>query len=299
MSFLPTLSQKGYTSMSSTDHAPGGTPAFLSGLFSLEGTVALVTGAGGALATPMTHALARAGAKVALLDRQPERVEANAAHIQGTGGEALAVGADVLSREALTVSRDSILARWGRIDILVNLAGGNVPAATVPDDGAVFDVPLDALREAVELNLLGTILPCQVFGETMAQQGTGCIVNISSMAAQRPLTRVVAYSAAKSAVENFTRWLAVEMARKYGAGLRVNAIAPGFFIGAQNRALLLHPDDSLTARGQQIIAHTPAGRFGQPDDLLSTLIWLCGPGARFVTGIVVPVDGGFSAFGGV
>jgi NAD(P)-dependent dehydrogenase (short-subunit alcohol dehydrogenase family) len=299
MSFLPTLSQKGYMSMSSTDHAPGSATAFFSGLFSLEGTVALVTGAGGALAAPMTRALARAGAKVALLDRQAERTEANASRICEAGGEALAVGADVLNREALIASRDRILARWGRIDILVNLAGGNVPAATVPDDGAVFDVPLDALREAVELNLLGTILPCQVFGERMARQGAGCIVNISSMAAQRPLTRVVAYSAAKSAVENFTRWLAVEMARKYGAGLRVNAIAPGFFIGDQNRALLLNPDDSLTARGQQIIAHTPAGRFGDPDDLLSTLIWLCGPGARFVTGIVVPVDGGFSAFGGV
>lgn len=291
--------KRGRTLVSTIHRSPDSIPAFLSELFALDGMVALVTGAGGALATPITHALARAGAKVALLDRRAERAEANAIRIREAGGEAMSIRADVLSRDDLVAGRDQVLARWGRIDILVNLAGGNVPAATVPDDGAVFDVPLDALREAVELNLLGTILPCQVFGEMMARQGAGCIVNISSMAAQRPLTRVVAYSAAKSAVENFTRWLAVELARKYGAGLRVNAIAPGFFIGAQNRALLLNPDDSLTARGQQIIAHTPAGRFGAPDDLLSTLIWLCGPGTRFVTGIVVPVDGGFSAFGGV
>ncbi|MGN6359097.1 MAG: SDR family oxidoreductase, partial [Thermomicrobiales bacterium] len=206
-------------------------------------------------------------------------------------------------RASLEHARDTVLKEWGGIDILVNAAGGNVPAATLPDDKHVFDLPQDAFRQVFDLNLLGTLMPTQVFGEAMARpragEPHGSIVNISSMAAQRTLTRVIGYSAAKAAVDNFTRWMATELARKYGEGLRVNAIAPGFFIAEQNRALLTNPDGSLTARGQTIVAHTPAGRFGVPEELVSTLVWLCGPGAAFVNGVVVPVDGGFSAFSGV
>ncbi|HET8629050.1 MAG TPA: SDR family oxidoreductase, partial [Thermomicrobiales bacterium] len=211
--------------------------------------------------------------------------------------------ADALDRAQLEAARDAVLARWGHVDILVNAAGGNVPAATLSDDARVFDLPLDAFRQVFDLNLLGTLLPCEVFGAAMADRTDGpprgCIVNISSMAAQRTLTRVIGYSAAKAAVDNLTRWLAVELARRHGAGLRVNAIAPGFFIGEQNRALLLDDDGSLTARGATIVAHTPAGRFGEPEELAGTVLWLCGPGASFVNGVVVPVDGGFSAFSGV
>jgi NAD(P)-dependent dehydrogenase (short-subunit alcohol dehydrogenase family) len=163
----------------------------------------------------------------------------------------------------------------------------------------VFGVPEDALRRVIDLNLMGTLLPCQVFGETMSRSGEGSIVNVSSMAAQRPLTRVVGYAAAKAAVENLTRWLAVELSVKYGADLRANAISPGFFLGEQNRAMLLNEDGSLTQRGRKIVDHTPAGRFGEPEELVGTLIWLCSPAARFVNGIVVPVDGGFGAFSGV
>ncbi len=211
----------------------------------------------------------------------------------------MALPADVRDRAQLERARDAVVERWGRIDILVNAAGGNVPAATATPGTTFFDLPPDALREVVDLNLHGTLLPSQVFGAVMAQAGRGSIVNISSMAAQRALTRVVGYGAAKAAVDNVTRWLAVELARTHGVGLRVNAIAPGFFIGDQNRALLLNADNTLTARGQTIIDHTPAGRFGDPADLISTLIWLCGPGASFVNGVVVPVDGGFGAFSGV
>jgi len=273
--------------------------AYLPSLFSLRERVALVTGSGGVLGGAMAHGLARAGARVVFLDRNVERGEANAAQVAAAGGEALALTADVLDRPALERDREVILARWGRIDVLVNAAGGNSPNATVPDDKAFFDLDPDALRANIDLNWLGTVLPSQVFGATMAAQGAGCIVNISSMAADRALTRVVAYSAAKAAVENLTRWLAVELARKYGAGVRVNALAPGFFVGNQNRALLHNPDGTLTPRGQAIHAHTPMKRFGSPDDLIGALIWLCSPAAAFVTGIVLPVDGGFSAFSGV
>jgi NAD(P)-dependent dehydrogenase (short-subunit alcohol dehydrogenase family) len=221
------------------------------------------------------------------------------------GGDALPLSADVLERDQLETTRRAALERWGRIDILVNAAGGNIPAATVEEGPRIFDLPVEAFREVLDLNLLGSLLPIQVFGEAMTagakpQEAEGCVVNISSMAAQKPLTKVAVYSAAKAAVENFTRWLAVEFARnEYGAGIRVNAIAPGFFLGEQNRAMLLNEDESLTERGEDIVAHTPAGRFGKPEELVGTLVWLCSPAARFVTGIVVPVDGGFSAFSGV
>lgn len=273
-------------------------------LFSLEDKVAVVIGGTGVLGGAMARGLARAGARVGVLGRRRNRAEEVAEEIGGTGGKALALPADVLRREQLEAARGVVLERWGRVDILVNAAGGNVPAATVGDNATIFDLPLEAFREVFDLNLLGTLLASQVLGEVMARrsdggEASGCIVNVSSMAAQRPLTKVGGYSAAKAAVENLTRWLAVELSRRYGAGLRVNAIAPGFFLGEQNRVLLVEEDGSLTPRGRTIVGHTPAGRFGEPEELVSTLIWLCGPGASFVNGIVVPVDGGFSAYSGV
>ena len=279
----------------------------LTELFSLEGQVAIVTGGTGVLGGAMARGLARAGARVGVLGRRQAQAEAVAAEIARAGGAALALPADVLKKERLEAARDAALERWGRIDILVNAAGGNVPAATLSEGAAVFDLPMDAFQQVFELNLLGTLLPSQVFGAAMVQRreadqrqtARGCIVNISSMAAQRVISRVVGYSAAKAAVDNFTRWMAVELAHKYGSGLRVNAIAPGFFVGEQNRSLLLNADDSLTPRGRTIIDHTPAGRFGKAEELISTLIWLCSPGASFVNGVVVPVDGGFSIFSGV
>ncbi len=272
-------------------------------LFDLSGRVAVVTGATGVLGGAMASGLARAGARVGVLGRRKERAEEVAAEVENRGGEALALPADVLKREQLEAARDAMLERWGRVDILVNAAGGNVPAATVAEDATFFELPEESLREVFDLNLLGTVLPSQVFGEAMTRDQSseveGSIVNISSMAAQKPLTRVVGYSAAKAAVENLTRWLAAELARKHGPGLRVNAIAPGFFLGEQNRALLVNEDGSPTERGRAIVGHTPAGRFGEPEELVGTLIWLSSPAARFVTGAVVPVDGGFGAFAGV
>ena len=270
-------------------------------LFDLSGRVAVVTGATGVLGGAMARGLAGAGARVGVLGRRKERAGEVASEVENRGGEALALSADVLKREQLEAARDAVLERWGRVDILVNAAGGNVPAATVAEDATFFGLPEEPLREVFDLNLLGTVLPSQVFGEAMTrgESPEGSIVNVSSMAARRPLTRVAGYSAAKAAVENLTRWLAVELAHKHGPGLRVNAIAPGFFLGEQNRVLLMNEDGSLTERGQAIIEHTPAGRFGEPEELVGTLIWLCSPAARFVTGVVVPVDGGFGAFGGV
>jgi NAD(P)-dependent dehydrogenase (short-subunit alcohol dehydrogenase family) len=271
--------------------------------FSLEGKVAIVTGGTGVLGGAMARGLAQRGARVGILGRRKQEAERAASEIAHAGGEALPLLADVLDKRSLEDARDVLFARWDRLDILVNAAGGNVPAATVAENTTFFGLAEEPLRDVFNLNLLGSMLPSQVFGEAMARgqssEVEGSIVNISSMAAQRPLTRVIGYSAAKAAVENFTRWLAVELAHKHGPGLRVNAIAPGFFLGAQNRRLLVNEDGSLTKRGQAIIEHTPAGRFGQPEELVGTLIWLCSSAARFVTGVVVPVDGGFGAFSGV
>jgi NAD(P)-dependent dehydrogenase (short-subunit alcohol dehydrogenase family) len=267
--------------------------------FGLADQVAIVTGATGVLGGAMAHGLARAGARIGVLGRRRQQADAVAQAIVAEGGQALALAADVLDRRQLEAARETVLAQWGRVDILVNAAGGNLPAATLQPGKSFFDLPVEGLEPVVALNLYGTLLPSQVFGEVLARAGRGCIVNISSMTAQRAMTRVVGYGLAKAAVENATRWLAVELARSFGPGLRVNAIAPGFFVGEQNRALLLNADGTLTSRGQMIIDRTPVGRFGRPDELISTLIWLCGPGASFVNGIVVPVDGGFSAFSGV
>lgn len=276
------------------------TPAqFIHQLFSLEGQVAVVTGGTGVLGGMMARGLAQAGAKVAILGRRREKAEQVARQIADAGGGALPVPADVLDRSQLEAANERVLGEWGKIDILVNGAGGTTPEATVPPGRSFFDMPLEPMRSVIDLNLIGTLLPSQVFGEVMARQQQGCIVNVSSMNVQRALTRAIAYSAGKAAAENFTRWLAVELATKFGEGLRVNAIAPGFFVGEQNRSLLLNADDTLTARGQKMIEHTPAGRFGKPEDLLGALIWLCSPGARFINGTVIMVDGGVNAFSGI
>jgi NAD(P)-dependent dehydrogenase (short-subunit alcohol dehydrogenase family) len=227
---------------------------------------------------------------------RPEPAESLAAEI---GNGAIGVACNVLEKVSVEAAAQKVVETFGRVDILINGAGGNKPQATTNPEQSFFDLPADAVRWVFDLNLMGTILPSQVFGKIMATQKSGVILNISSMNAFRPLTRIAAYSAAKAGVSNFTQWLAVHMAQEYSPDIRVNAIAPGFFVGDQNRRLLLNEDGSLTPRGQQIMSHTPMARFGNPDDLLGTLLWLISPASAFVTGIVVPVDGGFSAFSGV
>jgi len=267
--------------------------------FSLEGKVAVVTGGTGVLGGAIAHGFAAAGAKVAILGRRAEKAADVANAIAAAGGEAMALPADVLDAASLLAARDNLLANYGRVDILLNAAGGNMPGATVFDDLTFFTMRPADFERVVQLNLTGTLLPSQVFGEPMAIQHSGVVINISSMTAQKPLTRVLGYGNAKAAIDNFTRWLAVELAQKYGEGLRVNAIAPGFFIGEQNRGFLLNPDGTNTARGQLILDHTPMGRYGEPEELVGTALWLASDASRFVTGIVVPVDGGFSAFSGI
>ena len=275
--------------------------------FSLEGKVAVVTGGTGVLGGAMSRGLAAAGARVAILGRREAKAREVADEIAAAGHEAIPLPADVLDEDSLQTARQTLIDIWGSVDILINAAGGNRPDATVFGDLTFFNVPRSALEGVVGLNFTGTVLPIQIFGEPMAGQGKGSIINISSMAAQKVLTRVMGYSAAKAAVDNLTRWLAVDLAEKHGPGLRVNAIAPGFFIGEQNRALLIKEDspagseDSpvLTERGQQIVDHTPMGRFGEPDELIGAAIWLASDASRFVTGIVIPVDGGFSAASGI
>lgn len=272
----------------------------VSDLFDIAGKVAVVTGGGGVLCAAMCRALASAGTRVAILDVDMPPAERLAAEICSAGADSLAVACDVLEKASVEAAAAAIVAQFGRVDILVNGAGGNRPTATTSSERAFFDLPAEALRAVVDLNLLGTILPAQVFGRMMASQESGVILNISSMNALRPLTRIPAYSAAKAGVSNFTQWLAVHMAQEYSPQIRVNAIAPGFFLTEQNRFLLTAKEDgALTARGRSILEHTPLNRFGTPDDLLGVMLWLVSPAAAFVTGIVIPVDGGFSAFSGV
>jgi len=267
--------------------------------FKLEGKVAVVTGGTGVLGSAMVRGLASAGASVVILGRRLDVGEALASELTGQGFEAMAVAADVLDAEQLLSAKKQVLNRFGKIDILVNAAGGNLPGATIPLDKTFLDLSMEDFQKVVDLNLHGTVFPTKVFSEPMIAKGQGVIVNISSMASFRAITRVVGYSAAKGAIDNFTRWMAVELSQKFGAGLRVNAIAPGFFITEQNRTLLTNADGSYTQRGKDVIRQTPFGRFGEPEELIGTLVWLCSDASRFVTGIVVPVDGGFSAFSGV
>jgi len=271
----------------------------LTRMYDFTGRTIVVTGGTGVLCGTMASALNGCGANVAILARSEEKGAAVLSAMGGPG-RAVIVPGDVLKPETLAEAAERVLAEFGRIDGLINGAGGNSPQATTRPDLSFFNLPEEALRYVFDLNLLGTILPCQAFGRRMATQGEGVILNISSMSALRPLTRVIGYSAAKAGINNFTEWLAVHLATEFSPRLRVNAIAPGFFLGEQNRNLLIDPQTGeLTPRGQSIIAHTPMKRFGEPKDLLGAVLWLLSPASSFVTGIVVPVDGGFSAFGGV
>jgi NAD(P)-dependent dehydrogenase (short-subunit alcohol dehydrogenase family) len=268
-------------------------------MFDLTGKVAIVTGGAGILCGNMCRFLAGRGVKVAILDQNPTAAQNLADEIRSQGGKSVGIACNVLEKNSIEEAVESVHLNFGHVDILINGAGGNCPQATTNTDQSFFDLPADALRWVFELNLMGTILPSQVIARGMASRKQGVILNISSMNAFRPLTRIAAYSAAKAGVSNFTQWLAVHLAQEYSPAIRVNAIAPGFFIGQQNKRLLLNEDGSFTPRGQAILSHTPMGRFGDPEDLLGTLLWLISPASQFITGIVIPVDGGFSAYSGV
>ena len=269
-------------------------------LFDLRGRVAVITGGGGVLCSTMSKALAARGVKVAVLDIVEEAAKRVADEITAAGGEAIAVKCDVLNRASLEAARDRVVKAFGRVDILINGAGGNKKEATTSPETPFFDLPPDAIRWVFDLNIVGTVLPSQVFGKLLADQGEGSIVNISSMAAYRPLTKVVAYSAAKAGVSNFTAWLAVHISQNYSKKIRVNAIAPGFLLTEQNRYLLTdEKTGALTERGRLVVNHTPMDRFGDPEELVGAIVWLVSPAASFVHGAVIPIDGGFNAYSGV
>jgi NAD(P)-dependent dehydrogenase (short-subunit alcohol dehydrogenase family) len=275
-------------------------PDTLAKLYDFTGRTVVITGGTGVLGSEIACSLVECGANVAIISRTPSRADQFQDRLGHGPGRAIAVYGDVLKRETLIQAAVSIQATFGGVDALINAAGGNHPSATTSAELAFFDLPEEALRFVFDLNLIGTILASQIFGRLMAERGEGAILNISSMSAFRPLTRVPAYSAAKAAVGNFTQWLAVYMAQEYSPHIRVNAIAPGFFLTAQNRFLLIDEvTGELTPRGRAIIEHTPMGRFGEPKDLIGTVLWLLSPASAFITGVVIPVDGGFSAFSGV
>lgn len=272
----------------------------LTKMYDFTGRSVVVSGGAGVLGGEMACALVGCGANVAILDRDQALAEKLIERLPKSTGRAVIVYADVLKMETLPHALEVVVREFGQVDALINAAGGNRPGATTGPDQPFFNLPDEALRAVFELNLYGTILPCQVFAAHMAERGQGAILNVSSMNAFRPLTRIPAYSAAKAAISNFTQWLAVHMAQEYSAHIRVNAIAPGFFLTQQNRFLLTDPaSGALTARGEAIINHTPMRRFGKPEDLLGAMLWLLSPAAEFVTGVVVPIDGGFSAYSGV
>jgi NAD(P)-dependent dehydrogenase (short-subunit alcohol dehydrogenase family) len=269
-------------------------------LFDIQGQTAVVTGGSGVLGRTMCLALAQAGARVVVIGRQAEKASKVVEEIRASGGEALGIACDVTKRDELERALAQITSAYGPIDILVNGAGGNQVNATTSPERSFFDLDEQAIEDTMRLNFRGTLLPSQIFGRTMAERGQGCIVNISSMAAIRPMTRVVAYAAAKAAIVNFNQWLAVLMAKEYSPKIRVNAIAPGFFLTEQNRYVMVdEKTGDYSERAKTIIAHTPAGRLGEADELVGTLLWLVSPASVFVTGIVVPVDGGFSSYAGV
>jgi len=268
-------------------------------LFSVAGKVAIVSGAGGVLGGSIAKSFVQAGAKVVAIDIRQEPLDARVKELRNLGGEAIGIVGNVLDVESLEKVTQEVVEKWGRIDILLNIAGGNMPGATLAPDQPIFDMKLSDWDKVTQLNLNGTVYPSIVFGKVMATQGKGCIVNVSSMAAYAAITRVPGYSAAKTAVSNFTQWMAMEMALKYGDGIRVNAIAPGFFIGDQNRDVLINPDGSLTERSQKVLAKTPMKRFGDITELNGAVQFLCSDAASFITGVVLPIDGGFSSFSGV
>lgn len=268
-------------------------------LFDLSGKTAVITGGTGVLGSAMAKGLAEAGASIVVVGRRLDAGDQLIGSLKSSGFKALFVQADVLDAEQLIRAKEKILSEFGTIDILVNAAGGNLPGAVIMPEQNFFDLKMEEFQKVVDLNLKGTVLPTKIFCDVMAKQKSGVIINIASMASFRPITRVVGYSASKAAVDNFTQWLAVEMAKKFGEGIRVNAIAPGFFITEQNRKLLTNEDGTYTARGEAAIRQTPFARFGVPEELIGTLIWLCADSSKFVTGVTVPVDGGFNVFCGV
>ncbi len=268
-------------------------------MYDFTGKSIVITGGAGILGGEIACALVGCGAKVAILDRDPALADRLMKRFETSIGEAIVVYADVLNRESLLKAEQAVIGAFGRIDGLINAAGGNRPDATT-GDRSFFDLPEEALKFVLDLNVMGTFLPTQVFARRMAEQREGVVLNFSSMNAFRPLTRIPGYSAAKAAVSNFTQWLAVHLAKEYSPNIRVNALAPGFFLTDQNRYLLTEKESgALTARGHSIISHTPMGRFGTPEDLLGTVLWLMSPASAFVTGVVIAVDGGFQAFSGV
>ena len=268
-------------------------------LFDIAGKCVVITGGAGVLGGEMARGLAQRGARVCIIDFDASRASQLVKEIEGQGGFAVCVRADVLKKEQIHEAFTFAIQKLGKIDVLINAAGGNKKEATCVPPETFFGLDAEAIRWVMDLNFLGTVLPSQVFGEHFAERGQGVIINVSSMSAFRPLTRIAAYSAAKAAVSNFTQWLSTYMCQNHSSKIRVNAIAPGFFLTEQNRFLLTGKDGKLTDRGRQIIDHTPMGRFGEPEELLGTLIWLISEASKFVTGIVVPVDGGFSAYSGV
>lgn len=265
-------------------------------LFSVKDKVVVITGATGVLGSAISLHFAAEGAKVAILGRNMEKAEALASEARAKGGEAVAIRCDVVDRASVEASYRAVMARWGAVDVLINGAGGNMGGANVPPESTIFDLDLDAMRAVVDLNLFGTIIPTMVYARAMAERKSGSIINVASESALRPLTRVAGYGAAKAAVVNITRWLCGELSLKFGSGVRVNAIAPGFFLTEQNRTLLTEPDGSPTPRAKTIIAHTPFGRFGEPEELLGTFQWLASGASAFVSGTLTVVDGGFDAF---
>lgn len=272
---------------------------YISKLFNIENKVAILTGGGGILAGEMARGFLQAGVKVVLLDINENNLNKKVDSLKDTGGEIIGLKCNVLEEESLKNVNQIILEKFGRLDILVNAAGGNMPGATIGLDQTIFDLQMDQFRKVTDLNLNGTVLPTLVFGKTMTQQKSGSVINISSMATFSAITRVVGYSAAKAAVDNFTKWMAVELASKFGSGIRVNAIAPGFLLTEQNRTLLTNEDGSLTDRGKTIMNITPFKRFGEPEELVGAVLWLASDAAKFVTGTIIPIDGGFSSFSGV
>jgi NAD(P)-dependent dehydrogenase (short-subunit alcohol dehydrogenase family) len=265
----------------------------------MKGKIAAITGGSGTLGRAFAKGLAEQGVKVFTLDYNEEASQKMVDDFKKQGFEIHSVKCNVLDEASVDRAVEEVLKIAGKIDILINGAGGNMSGATVMPEQTIADISVEHFRKVNDLNLLGTVIPTIAFSKKMIERGEGCIINISSMSAFLPLTRVVGYSASKAAINNFTQWMAVELANKHGAGIRVNAIAPGFFVAKQNRALLLNEDNTLTARGETIISQTPMKKFGEPDDLISTLLWLCDDKSSFITGIIVPVDGGYSAFSGV
>ncbi|MDR2840099.1 MAG: SDR family oxidoreductase [Paludibacter sp.] len=268
-------------------------------MYSIKNKVAVITGAGGVLGGSVAKSFVAAGAKVVAMDIRQEPLDKRVEELKTINPDVIGLVGNALDIESLRKAAADIVAKWGSIDILINIAGGNIPGATLAAEQAFFDMQIADWDKVTNLNMNGTVYPSYVFGEVMARQGSGSIVNISSMAAFQGMTRVPGYSAAKAAVSNFTQWLACEMAMKYGDGIRVNAIAPGFFIGDQNRAVLINPDGSLTDRSKKVLAKTPMGRFGDITELNGAIQFLCSKAASFITGVVLPIDGGFNAFSGV